>query len=503
MAKDFGTGPRWKRDNKFNINQHYDYIHSDYNTFIYQAEKNNIEESVKTSLVSLEKSAEKYLKMVGGWYNIQIADLRKQENIYIEKFFKSRRDRNEVLEILNAAFLKDHNKSNKLFKIKIAKTELIIKRSNIKNSDDAELKKIATDGYREQLKEIKVFLKWLINVYEVNQGISGADHKTYGTALSKIKSMVDIDLKGIENMTSGTYEEFAEIYKILLDNQINKYIGVLSEINVATFLKILFKGIDITVSGASDAGTLDHVADNIITVYNDKGKVEALFGINIKTTPKQYKLKRVNKIEDMYKDEKFIKNVTMGKKDQKKLLYLLRNQIATSQYCSSGKINIAQYSEHRALINEIISIEKRLSEFYNLSSVLDGYFFQKELTGGLTDPLVHSILLFYPEGFFWTSDIMEYLVKNFDKRKGLFSTEILTKMDKNRINMGTELEKLYLSKKEIIKEDSKINYAKLHDKFKGTFSNILGDSSQLSFYSLIDEISYTIQLKNITKKMPK
>ena len=118
MAKDFGTGPRWKRDNKFNINQHYDYIHSDYNTFIYQAEKNNIEESVKTSLVSLERSAEKYLKMVGGWYNIQIADLRKQENIYIEKFFKSRRDRNEVLEILNAAFLKDHNKSNKLFKKK-------------------------------------------------------------------------------------------------------------------------------------------------------------------------------------------------------------------------------------------------------------------------------------------------------------------------------------------------------------------------------------------------
>ena len=96
-------------------------------------------------------------------------------------------------------------------------------------------------------------------------------------------------------------------------------------------------------------------------------------------------------------------------------MYFLRNYIALNQF--SNDISAKDVIDFKHKQELITSMEAEIVKLYNLSSVLDTYYFQSKLSMPQSDKIVHSVLLFFPSGFYWTSDIMEAIIKEIDNKK--------------------------------------------------------------------------------------
>lgn len=498
----FRTRVRWQDDPTFNLDTNFDYLHSSVKTFYHQMQKNSLSSSVDTSILNMKKPYEEYKKTILQWFNQQIIKLRSIELNYTNQYHSELKgDTKAALANLNEKFTSD---TTSLSLVKDLKVNLLKSNKDAKEKSDPakELKAIAV--YKNQIESIIKRLEGLITLYNKSKGIKGKNHANYTNSVNQLRDLISLpEIKAItEKNAKPTRDQLKVAFIRLIQNDVLKSVGYLTEVVAGDFIQSTLADkngkLDVRAVGAKYASSfsvVDLTFGSIKETNPDK-----IYGVNIKSTAKQYTLTRTNKIEDMYKDEKFIglHQDTMDQKSWKHLVYFLRNYIALNQF--SNDISAKDVIDFKHKQELITSMEAEIVKLYNLSSVLDTYYFQSKLSMPQSDKIVHSVLLFFPSGFYWTSDIMEAIIKEIDNKK--FSYIGLTlKENSLRKTEVKKLKNIFKEKRASLQKRENPSYAKLHSDLQNSFNSVIPTQKDLFAYSLIDRVHYHIKIASIAESI--
>ena len=126
--------------------------------------------------------------------------------------------------------------------------------------------------------------------------------------MNQLRDLISLpEIKAItEKNAKPTRDQLKVAFIRLIQNDVLKSVGYLTEVVAGDFIQSTLADkngkLDVRAVGAKYASSfsvVDLTFGSIKETNPDK-----IYGVNIKSTAKQYTLTRTNKIEDMYKDEK-------------------------------------------------------------------------------------------------------------------------------------------------------------------------------------------------------
>lgn len=458
------------------------YVHSNINTFTSFLEAqgestiNKINEVVNNiNLKSLKRLKER------------INFFKSLEKKFCQKYFNNV-SKEEALKELNNVFF---NSEGEFFQFKTNFYNLKTQFKKIAN--------VTNKKYQDQIKDSFELLNNFLIVSD--EYLKNYASTKYGKKLQNLRDKFSERDSTSDKVAIATNKELGEIFK-KLKFPIEQNLGWILEPAITKSLLDIFS--KASAIGINNYELGKEVAD-IKVGEVESNTVEIQLGINVKSTLNSYHIKRVT--TDAYKE--LSNNPNFQKKE---IIYFRKNLLALSLYNVDWAASGTNRSFLKKYYNKVFLIEKKFVVLYNLIKIFDTIEKTiQDIAKNTADPLVHSILISYGNGYIWTSDLLSHIYKILKDKidiADLTMDKELQKVMSTSINFFNPFEAedrilkdLYLKKKKKLKTIDKNKedvYKQLNDDedIMGIFNQLDG---VLKHQGLIKQVWYEIKLENFKR----
>lgn len=424
------------------------YTHSHRGTFIRTIINHDINiDKLTSKLKQISKSVIKDIKS-------HKETLMAYENMFLDKYndpLKKKYTRESFIAKLDKDLKEGEAKD--IYK-EWGKLKMNIKKdSKAKKQDDPILEQQAVNYFKNQMSSIGATYNKYLDAYDTMvenaAETRGVNSGVYATSIENLRKFAGILLN-----PPSTRKELNTLFKQLIKSTIDLgwTIEPLTKIAIEKTLRASLVGEEYNTKKIK----------SVIDLEMQLGKIK--FGINVKSQPEKYHIKRANDFErDIY--------TSPGLKNQ--LSYIRRNLGALKNYSFDwdSDEDAKKFNEY---YKSFLEVERKLAFYTNLVSAIDGL-----------EEDIHSILISFQGGFLWTTDVLNEIIKDIDNET---KNVISYKAFKWTKNNTAQLKTLWNNKRKIMNASKKPGNPSL------SYQLLSNAKPRFHKDSLIDHITYTINL---------